>query len=122
VWGNEPTLYLDADRRQATRYPYLYPIVTQGYATQGMIDAAVAALEDEQPRLVIDAGSQTPGNEGFLHLIIPRPLATDGRDLDILDPLREYIDTNYEYVDVVEGWVVYELREDGAARAVPTGS
>jgi len=108
VWGNEPTLYLDADRRQATRYPYLYPIVTQGYATPEMIDATIAALETDPPALVIDAGSDTPGSAGFHHLIIPRALATDGRDLDILDPLREYIDANYEYVDVVEGWVIYE--------------
>jgi len=108
VWGNEPTLYLDADRRHATRYPYLYPIVTQGYATAETIDVTIAALETSRPALVIDAGSDTPGSAGFHHLIIPRALATDGRDLDILDPLRAYIDANYEYVDVVEGWVIYE--------------
>lgn len=107
VWGADPQLYLAANRDSATRYGYLYPLVTPGYATADMIHATVRDLEADSPTLIIDAGSDAPGAPGFQALLIPRPLATDGRDLDLLDPLREFIADNYVEHSVVEGWVVY---------------
>jgi hypothetical protein len=111
VWGNETELYLAADRPSATRYSYLYPLVTPGYSTPEMVAATLRQLEAAPPALVIDAGSVRPGWPGFQQLLIPRPLVSDGRDLDILDPLRTFIAARYEELEIVDGWVIYRLRQ-----------
>jgi hypothetical protein len=59
---------------------------------------------------VVDAGSAGPGQPGFLPLLIPRPVATDGRDLDLLDPLRAFVEERYVTLSTVEGWVIYVRR------------
>jgi hypothetical protein len=110
VWGNETELYLAADRPSATRYSYLYPLVTPGYATARMVAGALAQLEAEPPALIVDAGSAGPGLPGFQELLIPRPLTSDGRDLDLLDPLRAFVRDRYEQGPTVDGWVIYRLR------------
>ncbi len=43
-------------------------------------------------------------------LLIPRPLASDGRDVDLLDPLRAFVAENYDELTTADGWVIYELR------------
>jgi hypothetical protein len=121
VWGNEPELYLEADRPSATPYSYLYPLVTPGYASPGMIESTLAALSADPPRLIVDAGSPAPGEPGFQALLIPRLLASDGRDLDLLDPLREFVSANYRELATVDGWVIYEL-DDPVAGSARTGS
>lgn len=110
VWGNQPRLYDVADRDPATRYSYLYPLTTRGYATLAEIEDLARELAAHPPALVIDAGSNAPGEPGFLPLLIPRPIATDGRDLDLLDPLREFVRSRYRLLRVVDGWPVYGLR------------
>jgi hypothetical protein len=107
VWGNETEIYLAADRPSATSYSYLYPLVTPGYTTPATVARALGQLEADPPALIVDAGSVQPGWPGFQQLLIPRPLVSDGRDLDILDPLRDFVRANYEQGDVVDGWVIY---------------
>jgi hypothetical protein len=110
VWGNEPQLYLEADRRSATAYSYLYPLVTPGFTTAEMVADAAADLLEERPAVIVDAGSRAPGVVGFQELLIPRPLTSDGRDLDILDPLRDVVRQHYVEGETVDGWVLYQLR------------
>lgn len=111
VWGNEPWLYGAADRAPATRYSYLYPLTTPRYSTVSQIHAVLQALEDRPPVIVIDAGSTAPGQPGFLPLLVDRPIATDGRDLDLLDPLRAFVAAHYRLLAVVSGWPIYVLTE-----------
>jgi hypothetical protein len=113
VWGNQPRLYLDAGRLPATRYPFLYPLSTPGYVTEQMVDSLVQDLEAQPPAVIVDAGSAAPGEAGFLPLLIPRPIATDGRDRDVLDPARQWIEQHYEQQSLVDGWVLYVFREPG---------
>jgi hypothetical protein len=112
VWGNEPRLYELADRDPATRYSYLYPLTTPGYSTAAMIDDVALKLASDPPEVVVDAGSSAPGEAGFLPLLIDRPIATDGRDLDLLDPLRSFVEERYELATTVAGWPIYVLRRD----------
>ncbi len=48
-------------------------------------------------------------------------MASDGRDLDLLDPIRDFVSDNYDQLTVSDGWVIYELRGSEAALAA-TGS
>ena len=107
VWGNEPRLYELADRAPATRWIYLYPLLTAGYVTPERIAEVRAAFAGVPPGAVIDAGSAAPGEAGMPPLLIDRPISTDGRDEDLLDPLRAFIRENYELAGIVNGWPVY---------------
>lgn len=112
VWGNEPRLYELSGRAPATRYSYLYPLTTPGYSTAGMIDEVALELAAHPPQVVVDAGSSAPGEAGFLPLLIDRPVASDGRDLDLLNPLRSFVLRRYELAATVAGWPIYVLRSD----------
>lgn len=115
VWGNEPRLYDLAGRLSATRYIYLYPLTTPGYSTPTMVDEVMRGLAADTPVVIVDAGSDAPGAPGFLPLLIPRQILTDGRDLDLLDPIRAFVAEHYRLSAVVAGWPVYLLRTDRAA-------
>jgi hypothetical protein len=110
VWGNAPHLYDLAGRVPATRYSYLYPLTTPGYTTDAMIEDATRELAVDPPEVIVDAGSSGPGQPGFLPLLIDRPIATDGRDLDLLDPLRSFVREHYDLAATVAGWPIYVLR------------
>ena len=110
VWGNAPRLYDLAARTPATRYSYLYPLTTPGYTTDAMIEDVARELDAAPPTVIVDAGSSAPGRPGFLPLLIDRPIATDGRDLDLLDPLRSFVREHYDLAATVAGWPVYVLR------------
>jgi hypothetical protein len=110
VWGNEPQLYYLADRAPATRFIYLLPLTTPGYVTSAMIDGVRAQLEANPPALIVDVGSLEPGSPGDPPLLIDRPLRDeDGRNFDILDPLRAFVKERYALLEVVDGWPVYRL-------------
>ncbi|HET7521612.1 MAG TPA: hypothetical protein VFK61_08770 [Candidatus Limnocylindria bacterium] len=121
VWGNEPQLYLDSGRSSTTPYPYLYALVTPGYTTPEQVQAMLEALQADPPAMIVDAGSPTPGAPGFQPLLIDRPVASDGRDLDLLEPLRDFVRGRYREVDRSGGWVVYALG-DSTADALGIGS
>lgn len=112
VWGNDPRLYDLAGRSPTTRYSYFYPLSTPGYSTTGMVDEVARELAADPPAVVVDAGSSAPGQPGFLPLLINRPITTDGRDLDLLDPLRAFVATHYKLAATVAGWPIYVLRDE----------
>jgi hypothetical protein len=113
VWGNRPELYLAAERPPAIPYRFMYPLTTDGYVTADLVARVVADMSEEPPMLVVDAGSVEPGAPGFLPLLIDRPIAREGREVDMLAPLREYIRANYELVAESGSWPIYRLRVAG---------
>jgi hypothetical protein len=110
VWGNEPHLYYLAERPPASRFIYLLPLTTPGYATPALIDDVLGEWEATLPELIVDAGSFEPGTAGDPPLLIDRPVSSDGREYDILDPLRAFVRDRYEELEIVDGWPVYRLR------------
>ena len=112
VWGNDARVYELADRRPAIRFVYLYPLLTRDYVTEVRIADLVAELEQAPPAVVVDTGSLGPGEPGLPPLLIDRPIATDGRDEDLLDPLRALVARDYRLVGVIEGWPLYERSAD----------
>jgi hypothetical protein len=111
VWGNVPLLYTLADRLPATRYDYFFPLTTSGYSTPAQIQTVAAELAIHPPAVVVDAGSTAPGQPGFLPLLIDRPIAREGRDLDLLDPLRAFVAAHYRLAAIVSGWPIYVPRD-----------
>jgi hypothetical protein len=75
-----------------------------------MVDDVARELAADPPEVIVDAGSSAPGQPGFLPLLIDRPIATDGRDLDLLDPIRSFVSERYDLAATVAGWPIYILR------------
>jgi hypothetical protein len=113
VWGNRPELYLAAQRAPAIAYRFMYPLTTEGYVTADLVAQIESDLSENPPLLIVDAGSDQPGAPGFLPLLIDRPVAREGREIDLLQPLRDYIRADYELVAETDGWPVYRLRTAG---------
>ena len=111
VWGNDARVYELAGRRPATRYVYLYPLLTPGYATDALMEEVRSAFLSGGPTVVVDTGSLAEGEPGLPPLLIDRPVATDGRDLDLLDPIRAIVANSYALDDVIEGWPLYVRAE-----------
>lgn len=109
VWGNEPQLYYLAAREPASRFLYLLPLTTPGYATPALIREVLAEWSPNPPEIIIDAGSFAPGTPGDPPLLIERPVVGDGRSLDILQPLRSFVASRYDLLATVDGWPVYRL-------------
>ena len=114
VWGDRPYLYRLADRSPAIRYPYLLPLTTPGYATPELIASLRDQLEADPPAIVVDAGSAAVGESGAPPLLLDRPTASEGRDLDLLEPLRQFVADHYRLAAIVDGWPVYALQPGGA--------
>jgi hypothetical protein len=110
VWGNEPQLHYLSGIRPASRYLYLLPLTTPGYATPSLVEEIGRSWATDPPELVVDAGSLQPGSPGSPPLLIARPIDQEGRELDILEPLRALVRERYALVEVVDGWPVYRLR------------
>jgi hypothetical protein len=111
VWGNRPNVYLAAARLPAIPFSYFYPLSTPGWATPALIERLAAKLDAEPPSAIVDAGSRDPGVPGYLPLLIDRPLSPEGRDIDLLDPLRQLICQRYVLLEIADGWPVYVLRD-----------
>ena len=116
VWGNEPRLYELAGREPALRFSYLYPLATPGYATTALVGEVARDLAADPPSVVVDAPSGEPGVPGFLPLLKTDPVGTEGRDLDLLGPLRAFVAAHYDLAATVGGWPIYLLRDGPLAR------
>ena len=111
VWGNEPSVYLDADRAPASAFVYLLPLTTPGFVTDKVVASVLQEWSASPPAAIIDAGSSAPGVAGLPPLLVDRPvLELDGRDMDILEPLRAFVRDRYVQATTVDGWPVYVLR------------
>jgi hypothetical protein len=102
VWGFFPAAAPLADRETAGRYPYLLPLTTPGYATPTMIDAWVADLASNPPAVIIDA-------EGG-DFDVPPAGTAGGRNLDIVQPFRDWVHANYVPTETVADRQVYRPR------------
>ncbi|MEP6807898.1 MAG: hypothetical protein ABI978_04800 [Chloroflexota bacterium] len=110
VWGNEPHLYDLSGRMPAIRFSYFYPLTTAGYSTPSQVAEVAKELADQPPAVIVDASTEAPGVPGFVPLLTPHPLAREGRELDLLEPLRAFVAEHYELAATVDGWPIYLLR------------
>jgi hypothetical protein len=55
VWGHAAALYFFADRTPASRYIYLLPLLTPGYADAALIHGFIDELRMAAPTLIVDA-------------------------------------------------------------------
>ncbi len=108
VWGVEANVYLEAGRAPAGRYPYLMPLVTEGFTTPQMINDWVSALDADPPEIIVDSEAANPyWPDGDQFFKPPPPGAAGGRNLDILDPFRIWVAAHYAPAREIDGRVIY---------------
>jgi hypothetical protein len=114
VWGAVPHVYLEAERAPASRWVYILPLLTPGYTDEKMIHDVLDEWSASPPAVIVDAGSSEPGAPGLPSLLIDRPTwVLDGRTLDMLDPLREFVRDHYDQALILEGWPIYVRQGNG---------
>jgi hypothetical protein len=105
VWGNEPLLYLESNRKPASRYVYLRPLTTPGYSDAAQAAALLADWERHPPGVIVDASIHPGGVQAYPLL---QPWSFGGTPLpDALDPVRDFVRTNYVEAGRVGDWIVY---------------
>lgn len=58
VWGHATPIYFFSDRKPATKYVYILPLLTPAYADNTLVTRFVEDLRQAAPTLIIDASSQ----------------------------------------------------------------
>jgi hypothetical protein len=104
VWGNEASVYLEADRPLASRFVYMFPLTAEGYATPELVAGIVRAWDTRPPRVIVDA-TRNPGRVGGYAL---QPSTDPAAPDAVLDPLRRWVLERYRVVASVDGWDLYE--------------
>jgi len=108
VWGDQPELYYTSGMLPATPYLHVLPLLTPGYGGEELSRTVAQELAADPPRWVVDAGSKGPGEPGSVPLLVWRPVESDGRSLDTIDPIRQVVRDGYGPPVEVAGWLVYE--------------
>jgi hypothetical protein len=88
VWGDNAALYLGSGRSPYDRYVYEFPLTTVGYWSADKTAALVAAWIASPPAVIAESPSTVP-------MFRPVMVGGDGRDLDTLDPLRDFVRAHY---------------------------
>lgn len=88
VWGDDPDLYLTADRAAYDRYVYQFPMVTAGYWSSDRTATLAQVWRSSPPAVIVEVPAAVP-------MFWPKPDNTDGRDFDTLAPLRDFVRANY---------------------------
>ena len=108
VWGNEPYLYLRANRAPAGRFIYLFPMTHPRFATPALIADHLADWEVHPPAAIVDASNHPSAVSS--HPLLG-PWVWDGeRATDHLDPLRAFVRDHYRAADTIKGWTIYVPR------------
>lgn len=114
VWGHAPEIYYLSGLRPASRYVSLPALMTEGWATPAHIEGVVNELRSLRPTAVIDASSWG-GSFVTFSLLQESTLSThDGRYVDALDPIRDFVRARYAVAGNVAEWPAYSLAGDCA--------
>jgi hypothetical protein len=88
VWGYNPRLYLTTKLDPNSEYAYMFPLLTPGYGSAERTAALLNEWQARPPGVIVEVPSSVPLNR-------PPQEAWDQRDLDSLDPLRDFVRSHY---------------------------
>jgi len=107
-WGAESGINLLADRKAPSRYHYLYPLLTPGYAIPARIEEFIADLQSKQPEYIIDCSTVARNIPPIAFDYTANPGAgLDGYIWTPVAPAAAYIRSAYKPYAAVGKWLVY---------------
>ena len=99
LWGVESTVNFAAQRRSPTRFVYQYPLYTEGYADERIIEAFLAEIVNNKPRLIIDTRNPLT------------PLYSFGITTPQIEDSINYLRNHYQFREGFKTWIIYEYVE-----------
>jgi hypothetical protein len=100
LWGAESAYNFYAQRVSPSKYVYQYPLYTNGYVTQQMIEGFIDDIIQNRPALIIDTKNElTP----FLAF----PLESEKINSGI-----QYLKSHYILKGDIGNWTIYEFVKD----------
>jgi 4-amino-4-deoxy-L-arabinose transferase-like glycosyltransferase len=107
VWGAETVIYFLSERKSASRYVYLYPLLARGYSSPEQVNDLLRDIEIQKPRYILDT---SVNNELIPSLESELPHRQDDAlyAQDDLDPIRLFIAQQYYPQTRINDWIVYE--------------
>jgi hypothetical protein len=122
VWGFTPQVYALADRQPAGPDLYLARLTTPGYSTPAMVASYLDGLRKAPPTVIVDTSYAGPGQAAEIPLLRAHPVqVADGRNLDLMAPVRAWVAREYTEAATIGPWTVYEQRGPSASRLVEPG-
>jgi 4-amino-4-deoxy-L-arabinose transferase-like glycosyltransferase len=100
LWGAETAVNFFSGRRSPTEYVYQYPLFTEGYTNDQMVEAFLEDILENKPRLIIDAQDATMP---FLSFPTSSP-----RSRSMANNVR----SAYQSAGTLNSWIVYEYVGD----------
>ena len=125
VWGHATPIYFFSDRKPASRYLYILPLLTPAYADSTVVGRFLSDLRRTPPVMIIDASSQdefspplNPWNTGWQYPDATRPHAYwNGESWYSIPPamkaFHDFVMSEYRHVATVgpRGFVIYRRIE-----------
>ena len=99
IWGAESITNFESQRRSPTRFVYQYPLYTEGYADERLIEEFLEEIIKNKPRLIID--SRNPLT----------PLYNFGITSPQIEESINTLRTHYQFREGFETWTIYEYVE-----------
>ena len=126
MWGHAPEMYYESGLRPASRWISLPGLMTDGYVTPEHVERVVNELNSLRPAAIIDASSWGGTLVTFPLLQSGSLSRPEGRYVDELDPVRNFVRAHYVFARDVAEWPAYSLDEETtgaeASRTVPHGT
>jgi hypothetical protein len=98
-WGAESTSNFASKRRSPTRFVYQYPLYTEGYADERIIEEFFAEVVQNKPRLIIDTRNPLT------------PLYDFGITSPQIEDSINFLRSHYQFREGFETWTIYEFVE-----------
>ncbi len=111
VWGNQPQVYLQSQRDALTRFFTQFPLINRRYADEGVRREFISGFIGERPMIVVETGD---GRLPPLDSTERADWIPKGRrymDPGLYPQFFEFFDTNYQPIEVVDGFTIYELKD-----------
>ena len=111
LWGGEVTMNFVTGRKSPSRFCYQYPLLTNGYRSQALVEEFLTELSENPPTLIIDTSStndRVPPLDARDRDSSYQPQETYGPGTE-LDSVFNFVARNYSWTETVDSsqWRIY---------------
>lgn len=119
LWGGEVTMNFVTGRKSPSRFCYQYPLLTNGYRSQALVEEFLTELSENPPTLIIDTSStneRVPPLDAHDRESSYQPQEKYGPGTE-LDPVFNFIARNYSWTETVDSsqWRIYRRIGSGTS-------
>ncbi len=110
VWGAETQIHLLTDLDSPTRFFYQYPLIKPGYTRESDLEEFITEVTNAWPAVIIDSRSSRLPPLDEASRSEWRPQRKYMHDPTRFQQLFDFVETEYDLIEEIEGWRVYARR------------